>query len=99
MMNDLHSVEFTEQEKQILGEIGVENEDYAICAIFDHRSSADVEYEEENKIISVSENGHTIRQTVDMVTDVCESEDPHERIGVGVSMLEVAINAEQQWIE
>ncbi len=93
----MHAIEFSDEEESLLEDIGVDNEDYAICALFDHRSTADVEYEEESGVIVVSENGHTIRQTVDMVTDVCESNDPRERIGVGVSMLEVAINAEQQW--
>lgn len=98
-MEDLHSIEFTEEERQMIEEIGIENEDYAICAIFDHRNAADVDYDEEEEIITIRENGHSVRQTVEMITDVCESSDPLDRIGVGVSMLEVAINFEQQWIE
>lgn len=98
-MKSLHGIEYSEKEKDILERVGTENEDFAICALFDHRNSADIKYNESEGIITVKENETEVKQTVEMITDVCESTDSRERIGVGVSMLEVAINAEQQWIE
>ena len=84
---ELHGISFTDEERSIIEEVGVENEDYAICAVFEHRNEANVQYDEENRLITVNGNS---RQTVDMITDVCESSDPLDRIAVGVSMLEVS---------
>lgn len=94
----MHKVEFSDEELKTIRSIGVENEDYAICAIFESRNSGlDVDYEEERKVITVGDGENEIQQTVPMITEVCESPDPLQRIGVGVSMLEVAVNVEEQW--
>lgn len=98
-MNDLHGVEFTREEKKLLERVGIENEDLAICAVFNHRNAADIDYNQSEGIITVQKNGTEVKQTVDMITDICESSDPMDRIAVGVSMLEVSINFENQWRE
>lgn len=98
MTFSMHGVEFTEEEMEKIRSIGVENEDYAICAIFENRNNdADIEYDEETRLITVQDGSTTVEQTVEMITDVCESSDPLQRIGVGVSMLEIALNFEPQW--
>lgn len=97
-MKNLHEIEFSEKEKQIIEDIGKENEDYAICAVFENRNDAEISYDEEEGVITV-QNGETeINQTVSMITDVAESSDPMERIGVGVSMLEVATQMEERFL-
>lgn len=98
-MRNLHSVEFTDEELEIIETVGEENEDYAICAVFDHRSDAEIDYDEDEGAVTIIEDELEVRQTIGMITEVCESDDPIERIGVGVSMLEVAINFEKQWRE
>jgi hypothetical protein len=98
-MNDLHGIEFTEQEKDLLERVGTENEDLAICSIFDHRNNADISYNQKDGVVTVQKDGKEVKQTVEMITDVCESSDPLDRIAVGVSMLEVSINFERQWKE
>jgi hypothetical protein len=97
-MNNLHDIEFNETEKKIIENIGMENEDYAICAVFEHRNDTDIEYDEEEGIIKIENDGVEITQTVGMLTDVAETSDPIERIGVGVSMLEVASQMEQKFL-
>lgn len=99
MNNNLHGVQFTDEEKELIRSVGADNEDYAICAVFDHRNEADVHYDEDLKLITVETEGVTVEQTVEMITDVSESSDPYQRIGVGVSMLEIAVNFETQWDE
>jgi hypothetical protein len=97
-MKNLHEIEFSEKEKQIIKDIGKENEDYAICAVFESRNDAEISYDEKEGVITV-QNGETeINQTVSMITDVAESSDPMERIGVGVSMLEVATQMEKRFL-
>lgn len=98
-MRNLHSIEFTEHELGIIENVGKENEDFAICAVFDHRNDANIEYDQEEEIVTLEDGGTKVRQTIGMVTDVCKSDDPLDRIGVGVSMLEVAINFEKEWSE
>ena len=94
----MHGVKFTDEELEIIQNIGTNNEDYAICAVFENRNeTADVEYDEENRLIKVEDGSITVEQTVEMITDICESSDPVQRIGVGVSMLEVAFNFRKQY--
>ena len=94
----MHGVKFSDEELEIIQNIGTENEDYAICAVFETRNeTADVEYDEESRLIKVQEGSITVEQTVEMITDICESSDPVQRIGVGVSMLEVALNFRKQY--
>lgn len=96
----MHGVEFSDEELETIRSIGVENEDYAICAVFENRNTeADVKYEEERKLITIKDGENEVQQTVPMITEVCESSDPLQRIGVGVSMLEVAVNVEKQWTD
>ena len=95
--NELHGVEFSDDEKKIIRNIGVENEDYAICAVFEHRNEAEIEYDEDTGLITLQDGDATVEQTVDMITEVCESSDPMQRIGVAISMLEISLNVEQQW--
>lgn len=98
MTFDMHGVCFTDEEMKIIQNIGTENEDYAICAVFENRNkTADVEYDEESRLIKVQDGSITVEQTVEMITDICESSDPVQRIGVGVSMLEVALNFRKQY--
>lgn len=91
----MHRVSLTEEEESILESIGIENEDYAICAIFDHRTTADVQYREEERVVVVEDGESEVKQTIDMITEICESSDPLDRIRVAVSMLEIAINVEK----
>jgi len=92
----MHGVEFNDEEMETIRSIGVENEDYAICAIFENRNNGvEVDYEEERKLITVRDGENEVQQTVPMITEVCESSDSLQRIGVGVSMLEVAVNIEE----
>ncbi len=97
-MNDLHDINFSDRELEIINQIGKENEDYAICAVFEHRNDAEIEYDEEKSVITIYNGDIEITQSVSMITEVAESSDPLERIGVGVSMLEVAKNMEQQFL-
>ena len=97
-MNDLHDINFSDRELKIINQIGKENEDYAICAVFEHRNDAEIEYDEEKSVITIYNGDIEITQSVSMITEVAESSDPLERIGVGVSMLEVAKNMEQQFL-
>jgi hypothetical protein len=97
-MNDLHDINFSDRELEIINQIGKENEDYAICAVFEHRNNAEIEYDEEKSVITIYNGDIEITQSVSMITEVAESSDPLERIGVGVSMLEVAKNMEQQFL-
>jgi hypothetical protein len=97
-MKNLHEIEFNETEREIIENIGLENEDYAICAVFEHRNDADIEYDEEESVIKIENGGAKITQTVEMLTDVAETSDPVERIAVGVSMLEVAAEMEQKFL-
>jgi len=98
MRFDMHGVKFTDEELEIIQNIGTDNEDYAICAVFENRNSeAEVEYDEESRLIKVEDGSITVEQTVEMITDICESSDPVQRIGVGVSMLEVALNFRKQY--
>ena len=97
-MNDLHDINFSDRELEIINQIGKENEDYAICAVFEHRNNAEIEYDEEKSVITIYNGDIKITQSVSMITEVAESSDPLERIGVGVSMLEVAKNMEQQFL-
>lgn len=97
-MNDLHDINFSDRELEIINQIGKENEDYAICAVFEHRNDAEIEYDEEKSVITIYNGDIKITQSVSMITEVAESSDPLERIGVGVSMLEVAKNMEQQFL-
>jgi hypothetical protein len=92
---ELHGIRFTDEERSIIQEVGLENEDYAICAVFEHRNDATVEYNEEDRLIKVESEDGSARQTVGMITDVCESSDPLDRIAVGVSMLEVSTWTQQ----
>lgn len=98
-MKNLHAIEFSDKELEIIESVGEENEDYAICAVFDHRSDAEIDYDENEEVVTVFDEGTEIQQTISMITEVCESDDPIDRIGVGVSMLEVAINFEKKWRE
>jgi len=94
----MHGVKFTDEELSVIRSVGTENEDYAICAVFENRNeTADVEYDEESRLIKVQDGPITVEQTVEMITDICESSDPVQRIGVGVSMLEVALNFRKQY--
>lgn len=97
-MNDLHDINFSDRELEIINQIGKENEDYAICAVFEHRNDAEIEYDEEKSVITIYNGDIEITQSISMITEVAESSDPLERIGVGVSMLEVAKNMEQQFL-
>lgn len=98
-MNDLYDINFSDRELEIINQIGKENEDYAICAVFEHRNNAEIEYNEEKSVITIYNGDIEITQSVSMITEVAESSDPLERIGVGVSMLEVAKNMEQQFLQ
>ena len=97
-MKNLHDIEFTEEERKIIDRVGVENEDYAICAVFEHRNETDIDYDEDEEIITIENGDVEIQQTVGMITDVAETSDPIERIGVGVSMLEVAAQMEERFL-
>lgn len=97
-MRNLHDIEFNEREREIIDSVGVENEDYAICAVFEHRNDSSIEYDEEEEVITIENDGTRIQQTVGMITDVAETSDPMERIGVGVSMLEVASQMEERFL-
>lgn len=97
-MNNLHDISFSDRELEIINQIGKENEDYAICAVFEHRNNAEIDYDEEEAAITIYNGDIEITQSVSMIIEVAESSDPLERIGVGVSMLEVAKNMEQQFL-
>lgn len=97
-MKNLHDIDFSDRELEIINQIGKENEDYAICAVFEHRNDSEINYDEEESVITVYNGDIEITQSVSMITEVAESSDPLERIGVGVSMLEVAKNMEQQFL-
>lgn len=96
---ETHEIDFTDEERSIIDEVGIENEDYAICAIFNHRNPEEIDYDEESSVITVDPKyGEEVKQTVGMLTDIAESSDPLERIGVGVSMLEVAVHVQRQCV-
>lgn len=92
-MIDLHGVEFSDEELEVIENIGESHEDYAVCEIFKNRNpDTQVQYDDNSGVITVSDGTTTVKQTVEMLTDVCESQNTKDRIGVGVSMLEVALN-------
>lgn len=93
----MHGVEFSEEEEELIRSIGIENEDYAICAVFENRNDAEIDYDEDTRLITIRDGEAEVEQTMEMITEVSESQDPLQRIGVGVSMLEVAITTEKQW--
>lgn len=97
MRFDMHGVEFSEEEEELIRSIGIENEDYAICAVFENRNDAEIDYDEDTRLITIRDGEAEVEQTMEMITEVSESQDPLQRIGVGVSMLEVAITTEKQW--
>lgn len=85
-------MEFSEKEKEIVENIGKENLDYTLCALFNHRNEESVVLSEDTNTISVEGMEVYLQNPDSMLAKFSDSKDPEEKIKAGLALLELSIS-------
>jgi len=85
-------MEFSDEERQIVEDVGAEHVDYALCALFNHRNQESVVLDEQKDIISVEGMEVKLKSPESMLEKYTETDDPMEAIRAGVALLECSVS-------
>lgn len=85
-------IDFSDEEKQLINNIGEENVDYVVCALLNHRNEESVVLDESNNRISVEGMDVEVWNLNSMLDKYTETNDPMEAIQAGVAIVECSVS-------